>query len=384
MVYATAETRSHERAAVVLEYVGGNAVCPKTVERVATEVGEELGALRDQAPSRSPAKLVPKSPEEPPKLAVVQCDGGRIRTRQPGHGPGVHGQSWRETKNACLVKMTHQTFESDPQPELPTCFRDPAHVAELAERAAPEGLDPAPSPVALSAEQEEDWRPKRLVRTCVSSMAKACVFGGQMHREARRRRFQESPYRAFLGDGLAWNWTIWKKHFRQFVPILDIIHALSYLYCAALVCQGDLRKAWACYLRWAQTCWSGKVREVLPELRQWLVDHDIDPDRTLDEKHPHKPVLDAHRYLTGNQSRMKYDQYRKQGLPVTTALMESLVKQINQRVKGTEMFWNDPAGAEAILQIRAAALCDDDRLALYLAHRPGYPFVRRTTPPAAA
>jgi len=25
------------------------------------------------------------------------------------------------------------------------------------------------------------------------------------------------------------------------------------------------------------------------------------------------------------------------------------------------MFWNDPDGAEAILQVRAAALCDDDR-----------------------
>ena len=36
--------------------------------------------------------------------------------------------------------------------------------------------------------------------------------------------------------------------------------------------------------------------------------------------------------------------------------MESLVKEMNYRVKGTEMFWNDPEGAEAILQVRAAAL----------------------------
>ena len=59
--------------------------------------------------------------------------------------------------------------------------------------------------------------------------------------------------------------------------------------------------------------------EVLPELRQGLVHHDLDPDQTLDEKHLHKPVLDAHRYLTGNQARMHYAQYRRQGLPVTTA-----------------------------------------------------------------
>lgn len=384
VVWATAETRSHERAVVVLKRVGGNGVCSKTIGRVATEVGGELAALRDRAPNRSPAKLVPKSPEEPPKLAVVQCDGGRIRTRQPGQGPGVHAQAWREAKNACLVKMTHQTFESDPQPELPACFRDPAHVAELAERAVPEGLASPPPVASPTKEQQEDWRPKRLVRTCLSSLVASRVFGQQMHRESRRRRFPEASHRAFLGDGLPWNWSIWKKHFRKFVPILDFIHALSYLYRAALVCQHDLPAAWECYLRWAQTCWSGNVGEVLPELRQWLVHHDLDPDQTLEEKHPDKPVLDAHRYLTGNQARMHYGQYRRQGLPVTTALMESLVKQINQRVKGTEMFWNDPAGAEAILQIRAGTLCDDDRLAMYLAARPGCPFVRRSTSPAAA
>jgi len=46
---------------------------------------------------------------------------------------------------------------------------------------------------------------------------------------------------------------------------------------------------------------------------------------------------------------MDYPAYRQAGLPVTTAWMESLVKEINYRVKGTEMFWNDPEGAEAIL-----------------------------------
>ncbi len=64
--------------------------------------------------------------------------------------------------------------------------------------------------------------------------------------------------------------------------------------------------------------------------------------------------------------------------------MESLVKEINHRVKGTEMFWNDPEGAEGIPQIRAASLCDDDRLADYLRQRPGYPYHRRTSLEASA
>jgi hypothetical protein len=57
--------------------------------------------------------------------------------------------------------------------------------------------------------------------------------------------------------------------------------------------------------------------------------------------------------------------------------MESLVKEINYRVKGTEMFWNNPQGAEAILQVRAAALSDDDRLSRHMQQRPGQPFLRR-------
>ena len=82
-------------------------------------------------------------------------------------------------------------------------------------------------------------------------------------------------------------------------------------------------------------------------------------------------------YLENNRSRMNYPEYRRAGLPVTTAWMESLVKQINDRVKGTEMFWNNPEGAEAILQVRAAALSDDDRLGKYLRTRPGSALIRR-------
>ena len=35
-----------------------------------------------------------------------------------------------------------------------------------------------------------------------------------------------------------------------------------------------------------------------------------------------------------------------------TSAVESVIKMINQRVKGSEKFWSEP-GAEAILQLRA-------------------------------
>ena len=88
-------------------------------------------------------------------------------------------------------------------------------------------------------------------------------------------------------------------------------------------------------------------------------------------------VAEALSYLRNNQARMDYPRYRRLGLPVTSSLVESLVGEFNARVKGAEMFWNRPTGAESILQLRAALLSEDERLARHFAQRPGNPYRRR-------
>ena len=136
ITFAGAETRSFKRAAIVMEQVGGQDVSAKTIERVLHDVGAELAGRRDADPKTDDA--LAKRPESPPELAVVECDGGRIRTREPGQGPGVHrtAEGWRETKNACLIRAARTTFADDPQPEPPACFGDPKHVAKIAETEA--------------------------------------------------------------------------------------------------------------------------------------------------------------------------------------------------------------------------------------------------------
>lgn len=381
-----AETRSFQRCVIALREAGIK-TSANTVQRVVHDVGRELAERRDAAPSRNQA--LAQRPEEPPQLAVVECDGGRIRCRQPGHGPGVHldGTGWREDKNACLIRATRQTFNEDPQPEPPDCFSDPQHVAKIAET---EALSVAALRPQIPSEEEEprkdppvaarDWRPQCLVRTVLSSLTCAAAFGKQMAREAKRRRFGEAVAKAFLGDGLPWNWSIWKKHFRTFTPILDFIHPLSYLFLAAKAVHTESQHAWDQYLAWMRGCWQGEVDQVLEELRRWGARLGK-PDETTAENDPRQIVARTIGYLQNNRTRMDYPGYRRQGLPVTTAWMESLVKEINYRAKGTEMFWNDPEGAEAILQVRAAALSDDDRLVRHLETRPGCPFTRRPKSP---
>ena len=67
------------------------------------------------------------------------------------------------------------------------------------------------------------------------------------------------------------------------------------------------------------------------ELLSWLNQQGVSQPETVGKDHPLRPVADAWRYLEHNRTRTNYPCYRRQGLPVTSSLMESLVKQINLR-----------------------------------------------------
>lgn len=331
-----------------------------------------------------------------PQVAIVSYDGGRIRTRQTGRGPGVHldGKGWNETKNAIFVSATSETSVVDPEPSPPKCFFDPSHVAKLCETAKNKENADSDDDLAEPSLVDETpkmnrkqslHKPQKIHRTLISSMKNSTEFGKQMAREAKRRQFAKAARKAFVGDGLSCNWTIHAKHFGDYVPILDFVHAVSYLYRAALLCFGRGDEAWTTYTRWMTLAWQGRIEEVIDELHVQQTRIGLPPEQANDDD-PRELMRVIIGYLQNNRERMKYDQYRMQGLPTTSAWMESAIKEINFRVKGTEMFWNKPSGAEAILQIRAASLCDDDRLARLLSHRPGCATLRRTqrTPASAA
>jgi hypothetical protein len=280
----------------------------------------------------------------------------------------VHHAQWRESKNALFERLAApQATAEDPCPQLPDTFRSVARAAKIAEKPAF-----AADFAAEAAEPRPRYQgPKRILRTCLGSLANSTEFGLQMRREADRRRFDEAPRRVFLGDGLAWNWTIQREHFPTYTPILDFIHAVQYLYAAAAAWEpDDLRRATR-YRELTEAVWQGRVAEVIDALRAELSARGVEPGGELADDHPLAALHAAARYFTNNQTRMDYPRYRRAGLPLTSAPMESLIKQLNYRVKGTEMFWNAPAGAEAILQLRAAALCDDDRLNRHLRRRRG-------------
>ena len=198
-----------------------------------------------------------------------------------------------------------------------------------------------------------------------------------MEKEAKRRRFGEATRKAFIGDGLSCNWSIHQAHFRDYTAILDFIHAVSYVHQAAIICFGKTEQAWKAYSQWMTLTWQGNVNEVISVLKTHQERIGL-PPKGCGEDDPREQLRLIVGYLQNNSNRMRYDEYRRQGLPVTSAWMESAVKEINYRVKGTDMFWNNPVDAEAILQIRAASLSDDDRLVRLLSRRAGLGRVRRS------
>jgi hypothetical protein len=288
--------------------------------------------------------------------------------------------------------MQSRSFDEDPQSDLPDCFRNEAYVEKLInglKNLKKEGREedddnlldasaPADQGVCVPPDEEPEWQPETLFRTCLSSLTTSAEFGPMMATEADARGFSGAKKKAFLGDGLGYNWTIQQRWFPEFIPITDFVHVVEYVHSAAKAIHDDQAARWQQYIDWATKCWEGRVQEVIDELD--MCQRRIGPVRPgedLPDGHPRKAIHSALTYFTNNRKRMNYPSYRRRGFPVTSSLAESLVKQVSKRVKGTEMFWNDGRNGEAILQIRAALLCDDDRLAAWLRTRPISPFSPR-------
>jgi hypothetical protein len=377
---------SCEAAATALQVVGEMAISPRTVNQLGAELGGQLAEERDrrtQDYQQQPLPRVATKADPPVPLAAVFCDGGRMRTRAAQGGHGVHQPHWRETKNAAFHRMQSESHEADPQPELPECFRNQAYVEKLvlglkkAKNPASElmarAVEGEPPPAAAEPEEPATWQPKTLVRTCVSSLASSDEFGPQMAAEADSRGFFAAGKRAFVGDGQAYNWTIQRQYFPSFTAVADFIHVVEYVYEAAKAIYPDPVLRWQHYVEWASACWQGNVAEVIATLEEQMTSLTA-ASREVESLEPLRRTIT---YLTNNASRMDYPRYRREGLPVTSSLAESLVKQISKRVKGTEKFWDDGARGEAILQIRAAVVSQDDRLARFLRDRPISPYSPR-------
>jgi hypothetical protein len=324
------------------------------------------------------AKDVVADPNRPaPAVAMVSVDGGRMQIRSGPSQPKQEGH-WRESKVAVLETYQSAVHQADPDPDVPRCFLDLKRTKEMIRglgHALPVGLEfesesgtgKRDEPVQKGrGRKPRPGRPNRLVRSVLASRRCAEEFGPMVHQAAWERNFFGAVRQAFLGDGLAANWTIQRRHFASFTPVLDFVHALSYVFAAAFAGRPQ-PEGEEVYKRWIQAVWSGQVATILAELEARSATLGPPPSECADSD-PRKLVFEALRYLKNNVGRMRYDQYRQRGLPIMTSAVESVIKMMNKRVKGSEKFWSEP-GAEAILQLRADYLGETETIGRFWLER---------------
>jgi hypothetical protein len=374
----------------------GLSISPRHVQQLTDEVGTDLARQRDdKAKQRRRRQLKPRVGQTP-QAVVVEVDGGRLRTRATGQGRGVHQAENKEDKIACLATLKSVQHSEDPQPQPPASFLQPRRVQRLVQQMAGQAgessrdhqaaagpMAPPDNGVGIALPAGEDvedqpWAPKRQTRTCVASMADSRSFGPMVAGEAQARDFYAADRRAFVADGLAYNWSIQQGYFPDFEPIVDLLHVLCYLYKAAYSLGSDEAERWRLYEGWLGQCWQGRVSAVVADLTGYQRQVGRPPPgEELPAGDVRRVVAEGLSYLSHNAGRMDYPRYRRLGLPTTSSLVESLVGDVNGRVKSKQKYWNRPGGAEAILQVRAAYLSEDGRLQRYFAQRPGNPYRRR-------
>ncbi len=373
MVYAGSQSASFVQATKDLEALAELSVSRERVQRWTKRIGRErVAEMEAQAAAYQdlplPARRTPPTERVPP-VACVMMDGGRIQIRSrdeslrdekaPGH--------WRETLVGCLLSMTSAEQAVDPCPTIPATFVDPGRMDELAREikgfsSAHEALE-EPSD---DAPQDRVARPTPLLRSVVATRQGAERFGPRLVAAAYARGFHAAPRKAFVADGAAANWSVHQKHFSHYTPILDFTHAICYVYAAALAGRSPA-EGWSAHRQWAQWLWEGSVAPLLAALTVRSQELGA-PVENESETSPRRIVAEALRYLTNQQPRMSYAAYRRQGLPMTSAAIESTIKQMNRRVKGSEKFWDQ--GAEPLLQLAADGLSDTEPLRHFWKRRP--------------
>ena len=137
------------------------------------------------------------------------------------------------------------------------------------------------------------------------------------------------------------------------VLVLDLLHVLEKLWAAAhaLYKEGTDKSVEFVRLR-ALRILRGEVSQVVKGLRQ------IATKRKLKGK-KEEALLGAAGYFYRNRSRMRYNEYLAQGLPIASGSVEGACKNlIKDRMERSGMKWSSD-GAEAMVKMRAVYLSKD-------------------------
>jgi hypothetical protein len=286
-----------------LEALAGLEVTRKAVERIAETIGADIQTREAERQQQAMQLHLPVVGGPPIPVLYVEMDGTGIpvvKAETQGRAGKIEGQParTREAKLGCVFTQTLQDQEGRP-------IRDPDST------------------------------------TYIGAIEKAESFGRRIYTETLRRGGDRAVQKVVLADGALWIWILADLLFPGALQIVDLYHAREHLWeMAAQLYPGDDARQ----RRWAMVqvnrLESGHVAKIVATLR------------ALAQEFPHLAQLktDAD-YFERNAERMRYPEFRRQGLFVGSGVIEAGCKMIGARMKRSGASWT-VRGANDILALR--------------------------------
>ena len=128
--YAGANEESFLKAAEVLRRLAELSISEKHVERITERMGHERADERDAQVKQMKAGKLSPAHAQPPRVAAIHLDAGKIQMRAEDGKPGVREPHWSDTKVACMLTYSAPAGNVDPQPKPPKAFLDPPDGGE--------------------------------------------------------------------------------------------------------------------------------------------------------------------------------------------------------------------------------------------------------------
>lgn len=172
-------------------------------------------------------------------------------------------------------------------------------------------------------------------------------FGNRLYGEALRRGLEKAQKVCVIGDAAPWIWNIAEEHFWGATQIIDLYHARQHYWNVARLIFGSDREAlnhWTHQRR--KELDRGKVEKVMEAIGS-LCPSTKEQGEILEREQA---------YFEKNKERMRYEDFRKQGLFVGSGVIEAGCRTvIGQRLKQSGMHWT-VKGANNIIALRSCIL----------------------------
>jgi hypothetical protein len=192
--------------------------------------------------------------------------------------------------------------------------------------------------------EEED--PQPIGKEVFAELEKREGFGQELFERAKARG-KKAKRKAFLADGQKDLWELARELFPDYVQILDWMHASEYLWKAAYLWLPESSpEAHAWVERQQKRFREGRVKDVIREIRK------LSQDGTIRGRARKEAAQKIATYYETNRDRMRYDRYRRMGLPIGTGAVEGACRHlVKDRMERSGMRWT-VEGGQAILTLR--------------------------------